>query len=121
MAPSAPHRQSGFPAIALTAWAAPSRLAIAQRRDRHLCPARSAVGSVQWTADGVALCTAVNGQSFPAIATDGAGGAIAVRSRPRRLGHRRLRAPRVLRRRAAMDADGVALRTATGFSRTPGS
>ena len=32
-------------------------------------------GVPQWTADGVALCTASGPQAFPAIATDGAGGA----------------------------------------------
>jgi hypothetical protein len=36
----------------------------------------SAAGVVQWTADGVALCTAANGQLYPMIASDGAGGAI---------------------------------------------
>jgi len=35
-------------------------------------------GGVDWIADGVAITTAVNGQSHPAIAPDGAGGAIAV-------------------------------------------
>ncbi len=34
-------------------------------------------GVVQWTTDGVALCTAANDQSFPAIVADGTGGAIA--------------------------------------------
>jgi hypothetical protein len=36
----------------------------------------NALGAVQWTADGVALCTAANGQLSPTIASDGAGGAI---------------------------------------------
>jgi hypothetical protein len=35
-----------------------------------------ASGNVQWTADGVAICTAMNGQTFPTIASDGNGGAI---------------------------------------------
>jgi hypothetical protein len=35
-----------------------------------------AAGTPQWTADGVALCTAVGYQQNPAIAEDGAGGAI---------------------------------------------
>jgi NAD(P)-dependent dehydrogenase (short-subunit alcohol dehydrogenase family) len=35
-----------------------------------------ASGTPLWTADGVALCTAADEQSLPAIATDGAGGAI---------------------------------------------
>ncbi|HKW15466.1 MAG TPA: FlgD immunoglobulin-like domain containing protein [Candidatus Krumholzibacteria bacterium] len=33
-------------------------------------------GTPQWTADGVALCTATDEQSLPTIAPDGAGGAI---------------------------------------------
>jgi hypothetical protein len=36
----------------------------------------SAVGAVQWTADGVALCTATGSQQLPTIVSDGAGGAI---------------------------------------------
>ena len=36
----------------------------------------NATGTVQWTADGVALCAAANNQDAPTIATDGAGGAI---------------------------------------------
>jgi hypothetical protein len=35
-----------------------------------------ASGAVQWTADGVAICTAANQQEFPTIVSDGAGGAI---------------------------------------------
>jgi hypothetical protein len=33
-------------------------------------------GTVQWSTDGVALCTAADEQLFPAIVSDGAGGAI---------------------------------------------
>jgi len=36
----------------------------------------SSNGAVQWTANGVALCTAQGNQSIPVIASDGAGGAI---------------------------------------------
>jgi len=36
----------------------------------------SSSGAPQWTANGVALCTAINNQFFPVIASDGAGGAI---------------------------------------------
>jgi len=36
----------------------------------------SAAGVPLWTANGVALCTAIGNQLFPAIASDGAGGAI---------------------------------------------
>ena len=36
----------------------------------------SAAGVPQWTADGVALCTAANSKNNPTIVSDGAGGAI---------------------------------------------
>ena len=36
----------------------------------------SAGGAVQWTANGVALCTAAGSQYYPTIVSDGAGGAI---------------------------------------------
>jgi len=36
----------------------------------------SGVGAVQWTADGVALCTAAGHQYYPVMVSDGAGGAI---------------------------------------------
>jgi len=35
-----------------------------------------AAGVVQWAPNGVALCLAASSQSFPAIVSDGAGGAI---------------------------------------------
>ena len=35
----------------------------------------NAAGAVQWTADGLAICTAANDQSAPAVSSDGAGGA----------------------------------------------
>ncbi|MBA7532249.1 hypothetical protein ES705_24475 [subsurface metagenome] len=36
----------------------------------------NSAGNVQWTADGEAICTASNNQRYPAIVSDGAGGAI---------------------------------------------
>jgi gliding motility-associated-like protein len=36
----------------------------------------SANGTLQWTTDGAAICTATNSQSFPTIASDGGAGAI---------------------------------------------
>ena len=36
----------------------------------------NASGAVQWTANGVAICTAANYQEFPTIVSDGAGGAV---------------------------------------------
>ncbi|MGA2625151.1 MAG: T9SS type A sorting domain-containing protein [Bacteroidota bacterium] len=36
----------------------------------------NASGTVQWVADGVAICTAINAQEYPMIVTDGSGGGI---------------------------------------------
>jgi len=36
----------------------------------------NSLGAVQWTANGVGLCTATGGQDYPQITSDGAGGAI---------------------------------------------
>ena len=36
----------------------------------------NASGVVQWTADGIAICTAAGYQTYPTITSDGAGGAI---------------------------------------------
>ncbi len=36
----------------------------------------NSAGEPQWTANGVAICTASRGQYYPTIATDGTGGAI---------------------------------------------
>lgn len=36
----------------------------------------NAVGAVQWTPDGVVICTSANTQQFPKIVSDGSGGAI---------------------------------------------
>lgn len=33
-------------------------------------------GATQWTANGIAICTATNTQNFPFVSTDGAGGAV---------------------------------------------
>lgn len=43
----------------------------------------SSGGAVQWTVNGVALCTAAGQQLYPAIAADGAGGAIIAWQDPR--------------------------------------
>jgi len=46
-----------------------------------------ATGTAQWTADGVAVCTAADDQSSPAIISDGAGGAIIVWEDYRNVSH----------------------------------
>ena len=79
----------------------------------------SAAGAPQWTANGVALCTAVNNQSAPAVISDGAGGAIATWSDFRGTSNdiyaQRISAAGV----PQWTADGVALCTATGEQSAP--
>jgi predicted lipoprotein with Yx(FWY)xxD motif len=79
----------------------------------------NASGAVQWTANGVALCTATENQSSPKIASDGAGGAIVTWSDDRS-GDRAIYAQRVNGSGAAQwTKDGVALCTATGGQLNP--
>jgi len=83
----------------------------------------SASGAVQWTANGVALCTAPWGQTRPRLASDGAGGAIVVWE-DFRMGnydaYNDIYAQRVDASGAVQwTADGVALCTATGDQTWP--
>ncbi|MGD1047581.1 MAG: T9SS type A sorting domain-containing protein [Candidatus Krumholzibacteriaceae bacterium] len=74
----------------------------------------NASGTVQWTANGVALCTAARDQYSPIIASDGAGGAI-VSWYDQRSGNYDIYAQRVNASGAVQwTADGVALCAATG-------
>ncbi|MBN1884360.1 MAG: hypothetical protein JW876_02400 [Candidatus Krumholzibacteriota bacterium] len=73
-------------------------------------------GSVAWTADGVALCTAARNQGYPAIAADGFGGAIVVWQDDRNATGWDVYAQRVRADGSvAWTADGVALCTNTSF------
>ena len=73
----------------------------------------NASGSVQWTANGVALCTATGDQYHPMIVSDGAGGAI-VTWYDGRIAGKDIYAQRVDASGAIQwTADGVALCTAT--------
>ena len=79
----------------------------------------SATGTVQWTAGGVALCSATGEQSSPTIVADGAGGAI-VTWYDTRSGGDDLYAQRISAGGAVQwTADGVALCTATGDQEAP--
>ena len=79
----------------------------------------NASGAVQWTTDGVAVCTAVGDQGYPAIASDGAGGAV-VTWEDWRNGNGDVYAQRVNASGAAQWAtDGVALCTAAGIQYYP--
>jgi hypothetical protein len=79
----------------------------------------NASGSVQWTANGVALCTATGWQYNPMIVSDGAGGAI-VTWQDYRSGNNDIYAQRVNASGAIQwTANGVALCTATGNQESP--
>ena len=74
----------------------------------------NASGVVQWTTDGVALCTATGNQMDPMIVSDGAGGAI-VTWEDSRSGNYDIYAQRVNASGAVQwTANGIALCTATG-------
>jgi hypothetical protein len=77
-----------------------------------------ASGAVQWTANGAALCTATGDQEHPAIAFDGAGGAIVTWDDGR--GNLNIYAQRVDASGAVQwTADGVVLCAATGQQQYP--
>jgi hypothetical protein len=79
----------------------------------------NASGVPQWTANGVALCTAIDDQVSPVLVSDGAGGAIAVwtdfRSGTADIYARRVNASGV----PQWTADGVALSTAANNQLSP--
>jgi hypothetical protein len=73
----------------------------------------NALGAVQWTANGVALCTATRDQSNPTITSDGAGGAIVMWQDNRTGNNADIYAQRVNALGAVQwTADGVAVCTA---------
>jgi hypothetical protein len=75
----------------------------------------NASGAVQWTTDGVALCTAAGAQQHPQITSDGAGGAIVTWYDERGGSNSDIYAQRVNASGAVQwTTDGVALCTATG-------
>ena len=75
----------------------------------------SSTGTAQWTADGVALCTATNNQNYPIITSDGAGGAIVTWYDYRSGANFDVYAQRISATGAVQwTPDGVALCTATG-------
>jgi hypothetical protein len=82
----------------------------------------NASGVVQWTANGVALCTATGAQDYPKIASDGAGGAIVTWHDTRNFGvsntdiyAQRVNASGVVQ----WTANGVALCNASGDQQYP--
>jgi hypothetical protein len=80
----------------------------------------SAAGTVQWTADGVALCTAAGNQWNPTIVKDGGGGAIVAWQDQRSGANDDIYAQRILTGGTVnWTANGVALCTATGEQSVP--
>ncbi len=79
----------------------------------------NAAGVLQWTVDGVAICTAANTQDHPEITTDGAGGAI-ITWQDLRAGNLNIFARRVNASGVPQwTADGVPICTATGNQELP--
>ena len=73
----------------------------------------NASGAVQWTSDGVAICTATNGQYSPKITSDGSGGAIITWEDIRNGTHYDMYAQRINAGGAVQwTTDGVAISTA---------
>jgi hypothetical protein len=84
----------------------------------------NASGAVQWTANGVAICTATNNQMYPTIVSDGSHGAIITWEDYRSATNYDIYAQRVdsdgLRQWAVSgDSNGVAICKATGDQRYP--
>ncbi|NWG28990.1 MAG: hypothetical protein HXY48_10725 [Ignavibacteriaceae bacterium] len=79
----------------------------------------SANGTAHWTANGVALSTASNGQRRPSIVTDGSGGAI-IAWQDNRSGNYDIYVQRINANGVVQWApDGVAISTASGEQRDP--
>jgi hypothetical protein len=80
----------------------------------------SAAGAVLWTANGVALCAATGEQSYPTIASDGAGGAVVTWFDYRSGTSYDIYVQRISAAGAVQWlANGVALCTATGSQQSP--
>jgi hypothetical protein len=79
----------------------------------------NAAGVPQWTADGVALCTAAGNQILPTIVSDGAGGAIVTWQDARSGTNNDIYAQRVAFGVPQWTADGVALCTAANDQLNP--
>ncbi len=80
----------------------------------------NASGVVQWTADGIALCTAGYSQSFPQIVPDGSGGAIVTWEDHRAGGYGDIYAQRVDASGGVQwTTDGVAVCTAANDQESP--
>ncbi|UCF04131.1 MAG: T9SS type A sorting domain-containing protein [bacterium] len=76
-------------------------------------------GNVQWTADGVAICTAIGNKEWPQITSDGAGGAV-ITWRDHRTGVSDIYARRIdTDGNVQWTADGVSICIATDDQRYP--
>jgi hypothetical protein len=80
----------------------------------------SASGAVQWGSDGIAICAATTAQMYPAIVSDGSGGAIVTWWDNRNGGDWDIYAQRVNASGAVRwGTDGIAMCTAAGWQMTP--
>jgi hypothetical protein len=80
----------------------------------------NASGVVQWTTDGVAICTASGSQSQPTIAADGSGGAIIAWQDFRNGSHLDIYAQRINASGAVQwTSNGIGVSTATGNQGSP--
>lgn len=80
----------------------------------------NAAGGVRWTANGVAVCTAADGQYYPQLVSDGAGGAIVVWYDYRNAAHYDVYAQRVdSTGTVRWTTNGVAVCNATGAQLSP--
>lgn len=86
------------------------------------CQRASSAGVPKWTANGVALCTAANGQYYPTIASDDVGGAIVTWQDQRSGANYDIYAQRVNTMGTAQwTGDGVVLSTAANDQLNPAS
>ena len=79
----------------------------------------NASGTVQWTADGISLCTAAGDQNYPRVTSDGAGGAIMTWQDPRSGSYDIYTQSVNASGTVQWTADGVPLCTATGLQYYP--
>ena len=80
----------------------------------------NAEGVIQWTENGIVVCTAASVQSFPSVVSDGSGGAIIMWSDGRGGGGLQIYAQRISPEGVGLwAADGILLKTSPGVQNDP--